>query len=81
LYLFLIQNGNAFLNYICLLLFTKNMSSGFSIRFYSILTRQLFMWLAEGKITVMFHFQAEGPPAEVEGDNNFHAEVVSSEEL
>jgi len=57
------------------------MSSGFSIRFYSILTRQLFMWLAEGKITVMFHFQAEGPPAEVEGDNNFHAEVVSSEEL
>jgi hypothetical protein len=39
------------------------------------------MWLAEGKIIVIFHFQAEVPPAEAEGDINFHAEVVSSDEL
>jgi len=39
------------------------------------------MRLAAGKIIVIFHFQAEVPPAEVEGDSNFHAEVVSSEEL
>jgi hypothetical protein len=37
--------------------------------------------LATGKIIVMFHFQAEVPPAEVQDGKNFHAEVVSSEEL
>jgi len=79
--LFLIPNGNAVLNYICLLLLTKNTFSGLSITIYSILTRQLIMRLAAGKIIVIFHFQAEVPPAEVEGDSNFHAEVVSSEEL
>jgi hypothetical protein len=39
------------------------------------------MWLAAGKIIVLLHFQAEVPPAEVEGDSSFHAEVVSSDEL
>jgi len=39
------------------------------------------MWLAAGKSIVIFHFQAEVPPAVVEGDSNFHAEVVSSDEL
>ena len=69
------------MNYICILLFTKNTFSGLSIKIYSILTGQLFMRLAAGKIIVIFHFQAEVPPAEVEGGSNFHAEVVSSEEL
>ena len=44
------------------------------------------MRFTAGKIIVIFHFQAEVPAAEVpaaevEGDSNFHAEVVSSDEL
>jgi hypothetical protein len=39
------------------------------------------MWLATGNIVMMFHFQAEVPPAGVEGSSNFQAEVVSSDEL
>jgi hypothetical protein len=39
------------------------------------------MLLAAGEIIVMFHFQAEVPPAEMEDGSNFHAEVVSSEVL
>jgi hypothetical protein len=39
------------------------------------------MRLAAGKIIVMFHFQAEVPPAVVQDGTTFQAEVVSSEEL
>jgi hypothetical protein len=39
------------------------------------------MHLAAGKIIVMFHFQAEVPPAEMQDGSKFQAEVVSSEVL
>jgi hypothetical protein len=39
------------------------------------------LWLAAGKVIVIFNFQAEVPSAEVEGGTSFQAEVVSSDEL
>lgn len=39
------------------------------------------MHFVTGKIIVIFHFQAEVPPAEVEGGIKFHAEVIENDEL
>jgi hypothetical protein len=39
------------------------------------------MWLPASKVIVIFHFQAEVPPSELEGRTNFQTEVISSDEL